>query len=204
MEDKYKDNHDKVTTIFDNRDALMQLRASLESNAKFVVDKIWANVKFFTTITSALLTTSLALYGSEHLIKLSGLDQNLRSLVFAFIPVIVIMISFIGIKNLRREYRRFLEWIAAIQKIQELMGLHVELKTKIFPEDKYLFPKQFLDMSYKDSIEFVESGLKKKDTLYRYFKILHGSYIVIAVIITLLFLYPPLRHAVGEIIKTCS
>ncbi len=54
------------------------------------------------------------------------------------IPLIVIVLSFVGIKNLEREYSRFLEWIAVIEKLREKLGLYQEINIKKSPDDKYL------------------------------------------------------------------
>lgn len=196
---------DTVTfSVLENADRLMQLYSGFESNAKFVVDRIWANVKFFTTIASALLTISIGLYGSENIQKAINIDPNLKSLVFAIIPIIVIMISVIGMKNLKREYMRFLEWIVVIQKTQETLGLHNKMYTKIFAEDKYLLPERIISSKHNNSDDFIESGLKKKNSLYYYFNILHRAYVVISIIIATLILLGPLKDCVKEILRICS
>lgn len=191
-------------TIFENTDRLMQLYCNYESNAKFVVDKMWANVKFFTTITSALLTTSVALYGSKSIQNTINIDPNIKSLVFAVIPIIVIMISVIGMKNLKREYKRFLEWIVVIQKIHDMLGLHEEVQAKIYPGDKSLFPEHFENRNYNTSEQFVEDRLKKKGSLFHYFNMLHRAYVIIALIITALILAGPFKLCVKELVNICS
>lgn len=183
---------------------LMELYGNFESNAKFVVDRIWESVKFFTTITSALLTISIGIYGSEKIQNSLNIDPNLKSLVFAAIPCIVIMISYIGIMNLKREYKRFLEWIVVIQKTEETLGLHKEFQTKIFSQDKYLLPDHFVNIRYNQSEAFIENGLKKKDSLYYNFKMLHIAFIVISIIISILILVGPLNLCAKGIINIFS
>lgn len=48
-------------SIFDDRSELLAIYPNLESNAKFVIDKIWSNSSFFTTITTALIALSVTL-----------------------------------------------------------------------------------------------------------------------------------------------
>ena len=204
MEDNSTTKPFNNISVFNSIESLMQFFNDVEGNAKFVVDKIWASVKFFTTITSVLLTTSVALYGSDNLQKMLGLNPNLKSLILAVIPIIVIMISMIGMKNLKREYRRFLEWVVVINKLQELLGLHEEVRTNLYSKDRYILPEHFVLKDYGSSEDFVNSGLRKKGTLYYYFNILHRSYVIIAIIITLLILYGPLQLCLQGIIKICS
>ena len=191
-------------SILEKPELLLSFHKNTESNAKFVVDKMWTNVRFFTTITSALLTISIALYGSAKLQALLNLGPHVKSTAFAIIPLIVVVISFIGIKNLRREYIRFLEWVVVINKLEELLGLNNQIRTKIYPKDKYLLPKHFIEKEYESSEEFISKSLNRKGTLFYYFKLLHIAYIVISLLIVLMILIPVLGYCVGLIAKICS
>ena len=191
-------------SILEKPELLLAFYTDMESNAKFVVDKMWTNVRFFTTITSALLTISIALYGSAKLQALINLGTHLKSAVFAIIPLLVVVISFIGIKNLRREYIRFLEWVVVVNKLEELLGLNEEIRTNIYPRDKYLFPKHFIEKQYESSEKFISESLKRKRTLFYYFKLLHIAYIVISLLIVFMILCPVLGYCVSLIAKICS
>ena len=191
-------------SILEKPELLLAFHTNMESNAKFVVDKMWTNVRFFTTITSALLTISIALYGSAKLQALINLGTHLKSAVFAIIPVLVVIISFIGIKNLRREYIRFLEWVVVVNKLEELLGLNEEVRTKIYPEDKYLLPKHFIEKHYDSSEKFISESLNRKGTLFYYFKLLHIAYIVISFLIVFVILCPALGYCLRLITKIYS
>ena len=191
-------------SILGKPELLLSFHANTESNAKFVVDKMWTNIRFFTTITSALLTISIALYGSDKLQNFINLGTHVKFAVFAIIPLLVVVISFIGIKNLRREYLRFLEWVVVINKLEELLGLNEEIRTNIYPRDKYLLPKHFIEKQYESSDEFISESLNRKGTLFHYFKLLHIAYIVISLLIVLVILCPILGFCVGLIAKIFS
>ena len=191
-------------SILKNPELLLSYHINTESNLKFVVDKIWTNVRFFTTITSVLLTISITLYGSNKLQALINLNTHLETAVFAIIPVLVVIISFIGIKNLRREYIRFLEWVVVVNKLEELLGLNEEVRTKIYPEDKYLLPKHFIEKHYVSSERFISESLNRKGTLFYYFKLLHIAYIVISFLIVFVILCPALGYCLRLITKIYS
>ena len=192
------------SSILKNPELLLPYLVTTESNAKFVVDKMWTNVRFFTTITSALLTISVALYGSVDLQSLIHLNVHLRSVFFAVIPMLVVMISFIGVNNLRREYRRFLEWVVVVNKLEELLGLNEEIQTINYPGDKYLLPKHFIEKQYDISENFVAEALKRRGTLFYYFKLLHTAYIFISLSIVFIVLCPAMGYCVNLITKIIS
>jgi len=191
-------------SIFGKPELLLSFHSNTESNAKFVVDKMWTNIRFFTTITSALLTITIALYGSDKIENIVNLSVHVKSVIFEIIPLLVVVISFIGIKNLRREYLRFLEWVVVIKKLEELLGLTEEIQTKIYPGDKYLLPKKFIEKQYESSDEFISESLNRKGTLFYYFKLLHIAYIVISLIIVFVIICPILGYCSGFIAKIFS
>ncbi|MCK5020288.1 MAG: hypothetical protein KAS32_24830 [Candidatus Peribacteraceae bacterium] len=203
MDYRDKKQTTSVNPVKDNPEMLLQILNGVDSNAKFVIDKMWANVKFFTTITTALLTTSIALYGSKNIQGIIDINSDLKRIIFAFIPIIVIFISIIGMKNLKREYKRFLEWVAVRQKLHDLLRLDIKISTSIYPNDKYLFPDFFLKNDFDSSDDFVQNGLDRKGSLFYYFNILHKFFIGIAIIITLLILWSPLQFCLKSLQAIC-
>ena len=171
--------------VLDDKDSLLKLYSEFAKSAQYVVDKIWTNARFFTTLTSALLTFSIAALAKSWLEAPNKTENSTAYFFLILLPILIIIISYIGIKNLYREYRRFLDWITARAKIQERLGLCEEIESKIYPEDRYILPLRFIKNSYNSSEEFVNKTLKKKHTLCFYFKILHISYAVIAIIISI-------------------
>jgi hypothetical protein len=173
------------SSIMSNNEKLLPLYFEVTNNARFVVDKIWASAKFFTTISSALLTAAIAtLYTIFRDNQLNTLNYVV-GILLTFLPIMVIIISSIGIKNLTREYKKFLDWVIVLDKLEEKLGLYEETQFNNYPGDKYLLPERFIKSSFNSSKEFIVLSLQKKGTLRYYFKILHSTYIVLALFIIL-------------------
>ena len=51
---------DDKQRFIDDPEKAFEFLKEVSINARFVIDKIWENAKFFTTITSAILTFSVA------------------------------------------------------------------------------------------------------------------------------------------------
>ena len=168
---------------------VFSLLQEIAKNARLSIDKIWENAKFFTTITSAIVTISIAGLASAIKDKPELLNNIFIIILFSVLQIILIIISNIGIKNLRREYKNFLEWVITTQKLYELLGLGQELKFKMFPNDKYLLPDRFIDGKHNDSNEFIETNINRKGTLLYYFKLLHRCYIGIGILLIILIIF---------------
>ena len=187
-------SENESNSIFDSRSDLLTLHSNFEANAKFVIDKIWSNASFFTTITTALIALCVTLSSTKDSICLNGLSANIKSAILSIIPIMVIAISVIGIRNLKREYIRFLEWVTSIIKLQELIGLNDKCSFSKFKNDNYLLRVLESERNYSSSNEFIAHSIKQKDSLYYYFKILHIIYIALSVLLSGLFLWPLLKY----------
>ena len=181
-------SQNKKLSIFEDREALIAILLSYESHAKFVIDKIWKSAQFFTTISTTLLAISAAFLGSKTISTFINSHEIVQPKFFAIIPFIVIIISIIGVLNLKREYERFLEWITSIIKIQEMLGLFKEISSERFKADRYINSYRVISTNWESSEKFISENLKSKKTLYYYFKILHFIFIGIAVCLFILFL----------------
>lgn len=172
-------------SILENEEKLLFLYREASDKEKFAISNVWNNVKFFTTISSALLTASIAVFKViRNPPALGGSDvQSLFLLVV--LPIMVVLISLIGIKNLEREYSRFLECIAVIEKLREKLGLYEEVAFRKFPRDRYFIPERFFETPFYSSEEFIRHGLTQKGTLFFYFKVLHFTYVLLSFIIIL-------------------
>ena len=172
-------------SILEDQEKLLFLYREFSDKEKFAISNVWLNVKFFTTISSALLTASIAVFKViRNPAALGGSDiQSLFLLVV--LPIMVVLISLIGIKNLEREYSRFLEWISVIEKLREKLGLYEEVTFRKFPRDRYFIPERFFETPFYSSEEFIRHGLTQKGTLLFYFKVLHFTYILLSLLIIL-------------------
>jgi len=176
------------TNFFADSQNTFALFKEISINARFVIDKIWANAKFFTTITSALLTLSVAAIASLLKDKPDLILHPILPILLAILPIILIIVSYIGIKNLEREYIRFIQWVIVTQKLYEMLGATQQFSFKKYKNDRYLLPEQFILDQYENSEEFIKNSLKKKNTLLSYFKWLHGFYMVIGFLLLILLL----------------
>jgi len=175
--------------LLQDRTTLLALYSEYNQNSRFIVDKIWTNARFFTTITSAMLTVTVAALVK---VVLDGAaePQAPKALLFlSLLPTIVIILSWIGIRNLRREYERFLNWVTVRSKIQEKIGLYQEISSCIFPEDRYFLPKRFVENPHTSSEEFIAFALKSRSSLYFHFKVLQCTYSAMALVLVTVLLY---------------
>ena len=88
------------------------------------------------TITSALMTVSVAGIVTVSKEFYQCIFPDGISVLLAIIPIMIIAISLIGMLNLRREYCRFLDWVTISDKLQEKIGLYQETSFKKYPEDR--------------------------------------------------------------------
>jgi hypothetical protein len=185
----HSDKVGKLTSVLNDRESLLSLYSIYSETSRFIVDKIWTNARFFTTLTSALIAFSVTVVVKVVLDEPNNAKVSSAYLFLLLLPIMVIIISYIGIKNLYREYHRFLDWVTVRTKLQERLGLCDEIKSQIYQEDKYLLPKRYVENSHMNSEVFIQSALKSRNSLYYYFKVLHFSYIAMALVLAAVMLY---------------
>ena len=189
MDDVLGDKTSKgQVSILQDRESLLALYSEYNQISRFIVDKIWTNARFFTTLTSALLTLSITAFVMIVLGDPKEPAAQKACLFLSLLPLIVIILSWIGIRNLRREYERFLSWVTVRSKIQEKLGLYQEFSFNIFPEDKYLLPDRYVKNRHAKSKDFIDSNLKSGHSLYFYFRILQYTYIAMALLLIIVML----------------
>ena len=173
--------------ILEDKEYATQLYIRSVENTQFLIQRVWDSAKFFTTLTSALITANIALYsllgGHGEVGSITECDnQMLSSCFLCAIPIIVVAVSIIGIANLRREYSNFLDCMIIVDKLQSHFGLYQKFENKKYLNDKYLFPQRISAKTYTCSEDFKKFNSKRKNTLYFYFKCLHIVYILIAIL----------------------
>lgn len=189
MDDVLGDKTSKgQASILQDRESLLALYSEYNQISRFIVDKIWTNARFFTTITSALLTLSITAFVMIVLDDPKEPAAPKVCLFLSLLPLIVIILSWIGVRNLRREYERFLSWVTVRSKIQEKLGLYQEVSSDIFPEDKYLLPERYVKNLHTKSKDFIDSALKSRSSLYFHFRILQYTYIAVALLLIIVML----------------
>jgi hypothetical protein len=115
-------------------------RRSRDVNASLM----WENLKLFSVLIPTIITVGtifLRVALDPSLTKYT--DQLLLgSLVF---PSLVILLSACGIIDLHRRWKRTLEAIAHLLKLEALLGLHEYYEGKVLRRDKHLFERYYRD-----------------------------------------------------------
>jgi len=118
----------------------------------------------------------IALFGG-YIIGLTQYLESSISILFLVLPSFVILLAQLGKKALDRFYRRFLEAVVMIAKLEYLLGLDGAIRpglgstgscsesTKtLWPGDKYFIPKRYVDArddpKIKNSEDFVRIKMK--------------------------------------------
>jgi len=152
--------------IFEDRDSLIKIWSVERRSRDFMASLMWENVKTFSTLISALITADI--FFLRFLLEDMGssFQQHLVSVKFLslILPTLIMAMSILGERELRREYVRLLESIVHLAKIENLLGLEQKLPDidgRVFPGDKYLFQRWVTDrMKFKTSEDFIKSRLK--------------------------------------------
>lgn len=176
-------------SIFEDRDALLRIYEERWHDARCTADREWANAKFYITIITSLLALSIA-FG--HYFDWYSI---ITKVMVTFLLVVGIMFSFMAIRVTKRHYRAQLTDFVIINKIRKLIGLDNEYSFEGYPQDKYLFPKDWVThKNIKSGEDFVKKNLQLRgrsecsinDYLYLLFlefAILFGMFITVIWII---------------------
>ena len=143
------------------------------------VSYVWETVKFTTSLCIAIITATLALW------------RYLQSRQVLFLPVFGLLICFWASYNVRRQYRRFLEILTMINKIERWMGLHreVEEDRRFYREERHLIPERYLESeTYGTGEEFINATLSiRSSSMYGYiakfFILLFALFLVLSIVI---------------------
>ncbi len=121
---------------------------------------MWENIKFFSTLISALVTADIVLFNL--LLNAKALTGS-PVLALFFLPALVVLLSIFGRRDLKRRWSRILEAIANTAKMESLLGLYEPLPQQdVFPKDKYLYPERWFQSrrKYESTEKFVEGEMK--------------------------------------------
>ena len=169
----------------------MKLFEEYEKDRRDFSNREWETIKFFTTIFAVLLTATITI------IRL--LFPNFQGLyMFVFLPIFMLIISYIGLQNFKREYARSFERIATLMKIEEKVGFHDKRDKKqklILKCDEYYLSKDFVEAGskYDNTKEFVDEMIMnpprgRYGNTFKIFRKLFIAYIFISIIMLALML----------------
>ena len=130
------------------KDAILELYRQTNADRKDFTDRQWETLRYVLTIFSGLMALSVGLltvyiqptivsvpkYASETL-RIGEISVPLLKLLIIFVLVFNLLMVCLCHLNLRREYKRAIEKIAQMKKIETYLGLW-----KTVPNHKRLFP----------------------------------------------------------------
>jgi hypothetical protein len=172
-------------------DYLLKLFEEYDEDRRDFSDREWETIKFFTTVFAALLTATIAI------IKL--LFQNYEGLwMFIPLPFFMFVISYIGLRNFKRECARLFERVATLMKIEEKIGFHDKRNNRrrlVLKCDEYYLSKSFIEIGkkYDNTKEFVDEMIKnppegRYGNTYKIFKILFIAYMGISIFMIIIMI----------------
>jgi len=144
-------------------------------------------VKFSTSIILGIYTATLALW------KYTGK-------YVAFMPIFAIVISIWAFRNVRRQYKRLLEMLTWINKIEKYLGLHdpIESEKRYFDDECHLIPERWLESAqFKTGDAFIKCKLKyPSDTMYGFMGHLFIAFMILSFILALITFIIPIAPQV--------
>jgi len=170
-----------MSNQFDPND-VRELYGHAEERRGLQISRIWETMKFTTTIIFGLFTATLTLL------------NYFPSSALMLLPIFAIVLTVFSLLNIRRQYRRFLEIITWINKIERYLGLYESIKEKggndknkkHFEKENHLVPERFLKESkgYERGKDFIDAKLTIcGHTMYSYFTWFYILCIVFAFIL---------------------
>jgi len=169
--------------IFDDRKSMLVVWQTLMDRAYSHLKFLLETTRFYFLLISALLTIYAVVAG----IEMKSIQIPWKIFSLGFLSLFIIFFAKIGSKTLRRQYSRFLEFVAYLAKVEEIIGLSNPKKTEIFKEDEYLFNRFVKKRKlYDSSNAFIEGELEKKDKLYWDMRLVYKLFMLIGVILMIL------------------
>ena len=171
--------------IFDDTGSTMVVWQTLMDRAYSHLRFSLETTRFYFLLISALLT----IYAVIIAIEIETFQSPWKIISLVIISVFMIFFAKIGLRTLKRQYSRFLEFVAYLAKVEEIIGLSDPKKTEIFREDEYLFDR-FVKRrkKYNSSEKFIKGELKKKGSLYQDVKSVYRVLMLIGGALTILAL----------------
>jgi hypothetical protein len=144
-----------INSIFDDRENLIKIWIEERRSRDFSANLMWENVKNLTILIAALITADIALMDF-----ISPTNEQL--LLLPFLPAIIVLLSRYARKDLENRWRRVLESISHLIKLEDLLGLYTQMpSTTLFKNDKFIFERWRRNaLPYASSQAFIEGEVK--------------------------------------------
>jgi hypothetical protein len=132
--------------IFTDKERMFKIWLDERRSRDKSADLMWENLKYFSVLISGLITANAFFH------KLTFDNLTLGYASFSLmLPILIILLSFCGKSDLKRRWRRTLESIAYLNKLEDLIGLNepVTGKINVLKGDDYLF-QRYHDSTFRE------------------------------------------------------
>lgn len=192
MEKELKENTKKVP-IFEDRKALLDIWKTLIERMEHGADLIWRGAQYFFVLISAIISVNLIGLGTVLGLE-DVLIQYLLLVLSLVFPILIIALTCVGWLTLKRRFRRMLEIVTHIGKVESLLGLSADIsdylqELSVFSQDTYLFERYVKSRakhnSEKDFIEGELGGGIEGGNMYTDLKKVYWVFIFVGVFLTI-------------------
>jgi len=154
-----------MESIFGDRENLIKIWLDERRSRDFSAKLMWENIKNMSFLIGALITADIALMNFLVSIQTHEVFLVKWLLLFPFLPVMIIIMSHFAENDLKKRWRRVLEAITHLIKMEDLLGLYKKppIQFEIFKNDEYLFERWKENASkYSSSKEFINGELSPR------------------------------------------
>jgi len=154
----------------------------------------WETIKINVTINSTLLVATIGIMGVLYKNPPHNYPPKFSYMLLLsspiIIPILLLWINEITLKNFKRECRRMYRNITILMKIEEKMGLYDERpESRILLKcDKYFIPSEFV-ICYPTSKEFIDAQMETEDRAFKMLSRLFCAFNVISIVLIVLIIF---------------
>lgn len=154
-------NHNTTSDrdIFNDEEKIFKVWLDERRSRDKSADLMWENLKYFSVLISGIITAN------AFFLKLTFDNLTLGYALFSLVlPSLIVSLSFCGESDLKRRWKRTLESIAYLNKLEDLIGLNepVTGKINVLKEDSHLF-QRYHDSTFKEVKDPKTGGIIKVD-----------------------------------------
>jgi hypothetical protein len=123
---------------------------------------MWSSLKIFTTLVAGLITATVTATVTLH--TRTNQFVIIEKLLLCIVPLLTMIVLYIGWRDIKREREACLEHIATLRKIEKYLGLHmmIDESNRYFSRDAYLLPTDWVRTACAESTEdFVRKEMKE-------------------------------------------
>jgi hypothetical protein len=163
-------------SIFQDKSKLLDIWKDERRSRDNSADLMWENLKFFSVLITALITANTFFLNLA--VDNLSLGNSLFSLV---LPSLIILLSIFGYRDMARRWRRTLEAIAHLIKLEGLLGLREPIPEELrnaLKENSRLFERSFnTTQGYDTQDKFIDDNMNKRNM----FKDMGWVYLILAI-----------------------